>query len=134
MPHTSILRHVFRHLVHFHIISDVVQPSLLGSALLYFPCSCSFIIFLVVSPSSFLNAWPFHLSRIFLRKVNIGSMVASFQMDSFLMWALLVFIYPISAYASCSKYVILNSFRIHVLWDPHNLIVNITLVFSPSLT
>ena len=34
--------------------------------------------------------WPYHLSRLFLRIIAIGSMLASLQMSSFLMWSFLV--------------------------------------------
>ena len=40
-------------------------------------------------PPSFLAMWPYHLSRICLRKV-IRSMLDSLQMSSFLMWSFLV--------------------------------------------
>ena len=47
-------------------------------------------IFLVVSSLSFFNTWPCHLSGFCLKKVVIGSMLASFQMSSFLMWPFFV--------------------------------------------
>ena len=73
------------------LFPDVVQPSLLGPhiPLLLFPCTCMFNIFLVVSSPSFLNMWPYHLSRLFLRKVVIRSMLSSLQMSSLLMWSFL---------------------------------------------
>ena len=62
----------------------------LGIHLLLFPRTCTFNIFLVVYSPSCPNTWPCHLSRLFLRKVFIGSMSASLQMSSFLMWYFLV--------------------------------------------
>ena len=69
VPYTLILHQVFRHLVHFHVTPDVVQPSLLG-------------------PPSFPALTCF--SRLFLRKIVIGSMLGSLQMSSFFMWSFLV--------------------------------------------
>ena len=48
-----------------------------------------FSTFLVVSSPSFLDRWAYHLSRLFLRMVVIGSMVASLQKSPFLMWSFL---------------------------------------------
>ena len=55
--------------------------------LLLFPCTCMFNIFLVVSSPSFLNTWPYHRRRFFLRNVVIGSKLDSLRMSSFLMWS-----------------------------------------------
>ena len=59
------------------------------AALLLFPCTCMFNIIGGI-PLSFLNTWPYHLSRLSLRKVVIGSMLASFLMSSLLTWSFLV--------------------------------------------
>ena len=84
-----ILRHIFRHLLLVRVITDVIQTSFLGPSLLLFLCTCMFNILLVVSSPSFLNNWPYHLSRLFLRNVVIVWMLASLQMSSFLMWSFL---------------------------------------------
>ena len=49
-----------------------------------------FNIVLVVSSPSFLNTWPYHRSRFFLRNVVIDSTLVSLQMSSLLMWSFLV--------------------------------------------
>ena len=70
--------------------SQMLSSHLLsGLPLLIFHCACMVPGHILHLPS-FLNTWPYHLSRLFLRKVVIGSMLASLQMSSFLMWSFLV--------------------------------------------
>ena len=53
-------------------------------------CTCMFNIFLVVSSTPFLITCPYHISRLILVNVVIGSMLASLQMSSFFKWSFLV--------------------------------------------
>ena len=98
-----------RHLVN-HLSSDVVQSSLLGPALLLFPCTCMSNIFSVAtSPHQFVlnelvSQW--HLGSNVLMRICSEkripsqsslseegchcSMLASLHMSSFLMWSFLV--------------------------------------------
>ena len=66
----------------YSFMSSLMLPShllpLLGLLICLFPRTCMFNIFLVV-PSSFFNTLPHHLSRLYLRKVVIGSMLASLR-------------------------------------------------------
>ena len=77
----------------YHSLMMLSSHLFLG-ALLLFHGTYIVIIFLVAFSPSFLSIWPYHLSRIFLRKVVIGSMLASHRMSSFLMWSFLSCRYP----------------------------------------
>ena len=50
-----------------------------------FACSCTGNILLMLYSNPFLNTGPCHRSRVCLRNVAIGSMLASLQMPSFFM-------------------------------------------------
>ena len=96
-PTFVFICHTLRFCAMSFVISQSFMSSLmlsshlfLGLPLLPFPCTCMFNIFLVVSSPSFLNTWPYHRSRFFLRNVVIGSTLASLQMSSFLKWSSLV--------------------------------------------
>ena len=52
---------IFVIIVLFHVIADVVQPCIIGSPLIPFPCICTATIFLVVSSHSARNTWPYKL-------------------------------------------------------------------------
>ena len=89
------------HTLRFCAISFVILYSFMASLMLsshlffglplLFPYSSMFIIVLLVSSPSFLNMCPYHRSRYCLGKVVIGSMSASLQMSSFLMWSFSMF-------------------------------------------
>ena len=89
VPQTSIFCNFFSHIVFQSFISSLMSSShLLLSPLLLFPCTCIVIIFLVAASPSFPNKWPYHLSRLFVKKVVIDdSMLDTLRMSSFLAWS-----------------------------------------------
>ena len=87
--HTSSLRHVFRRLVFFHVITDVVQPSLLVSPLHMCPCSCMVDIFFVVSSTSVPKHMVIPSQSSLSEEGCLGSMLPPLHISSFLMWSFL---------------------------------------------
>ena len=85
MPHSSILRHFFSHIVFLLSFMSSLMLScqlFLGLLLLLSPCICMFNILLAVSSSSFLNTLS-SLSEEGCHWFNV-------MLSSFLMWSFLV--------------------------------------------
>ena len=93
MPHTYIFCHFLSLNVFLYVFTDVIQPycvvpPLLISTRIYIYILLSSCSWFHRSPS-FLNTWPYRRSRFRLRKVEIGSVLASLQMSSFVTWSFL---------------------------------------------